>query len=172
MSPRYQEDMVGSLWVDILKSHYIFILVYDLTRYLTLRNFAEQAVLHRRSFYFIMKYLCRKQWRCHCFLHKYFMNLLFCLTCVGIRGSSRCYLDGVINLVEGGVGLDRGNFALRLFSLLSCGLYHLFMLLLSSGLCCLFMLLLSCGLYHLFMLLLSSGLRCLFMRFTKLYPVQ
>src|SRR5690242_9175061 len=102
----------------------------------------------------------------------YFMNLLFCLTCVGIRGSSRCYLDGVINLVEGGVGLDRGNFALRLFSLLSCGLYRLFMLLLRGGFCCLFLWLLSSSLYRLFMWLLSSGLRCLFMRFTELYPVQ
>src|SRR5437879_2399738 len=131
MLPRYQENMVGSLWVDILKSHHIFILVDNFTRYLTLCNFAEQAVLHRRSFYFIMKYLCRKQWHRHCFLHKYFMNLLFCLTCISIRGSSGCYLDGVINHVEGGVCLDRGNFALWLFSLLSFGLCCLFMLLLS-----------------------------------------
>src|SRR6266567_4084382 len=122
--------MLGRLWVDILEGHHIFILVHDLTRYLTFCNFAEQAVIHRYSSSLCDEVLLEEAVICgfaanHCFLQKYFKNLLFCP--IGIDCSSRRYLNCIINFMEGCVCLDRGNFALRLLFLLCFGLRRLLM---------------------------------------------
>src|SRR6266566_9229470 len=40
-----KQDMVGRLWVDVHKRHYILVLIHDFTGYLASCNLAEQAVL-------------------------------------------------------------------------------------------------------------------------------
>src|SRR5437667_4931733 len=41
-----EQNMIGRLWVDVCKGDHIFILVYNVTWYLTLCDFAKQAVFH------------------------------------------------------------------------------------------------------------------------------
>ncbi len=47
MPPGDEQNMVRGLRVDILERHHVLILVDNLCRYLTIRNFAEQAIFHR-----------------------------------------------------------------------------------------------------------------------------
>jgi len=41
MMPWYEQDMVRSLWMDILKGYYMVVLVYNGTRYLSGCDFAK-----------------------------------------------------------------------------------------------------------------------------------
>src|SRR5690242_7999146 len=46
VAARNEQDMLGSLGVDIPKGYHILVLVYDISRYFTGHNLAEQAILH------------------------------------------------------------------------------------------------------------------------------
>src|SRR6266480_4002112 len=49
MTPGDEHDVIRRLWINIFKRHHIFVLVHNFTRYLTLCNSAEQAVIHMHS---------------------------------------------------------------------------------------------------------------------------
>src|ERR1051326_1885843 len=59
MTPGDEQDVVWRLWIDVFKRDHIFILVHNITWYLTPCNFAEQAVIHIHSSHTRGIILCR-----------------------------------------------------------------------------------------------------------------
>ena len=51
MTLRNQQNMVGSLRIEILKGHHIIIFVHNRARYLARHDFTKYAILHTGFFY-------------------------------------------------------------------------------------------------------------------------
>src|SRR3989442_11315347 len=93
MTPGDEQNVIRRLWIDVFKSDHIFVLVHDLTRYLTRCNFAEQAIIHIHS--------------------------SLCLgVIVRVGGGSCNNFGGVAHFMKFRVGLYRGNLTFGLLFLL------------------------------------------------------
>src|SRR6266566_2945602 len=54
MTPGDEQDVIRRLWINVFKRDHIFVLVHDLTRYLTRCNFEEQATFLYNSPYYLV----------------------------------------------------------------------------------------------------------------------